>query len=139
MVFKESPSCLPTFKELAKNMKKIDINFVTVNKLRRQFKRDVYTEYEEKHYKGVDSRILRNKHEEHSDLKETIVGKFLSKFYLYTGFSKLRSIQSTPSNILDKFEEEVVAGNYCDLSWPICIYYIFYKNKMQRHYSFQTK
>ena len=84
---------------------------MTINKLRRQFKKEVYTEYEEKHYKGADSNILRNKHDEKFELQETIKSKFLSKFYVYDGISKLRNSQKVPKEILDNFEEEVVQGN----------------------------
>ena len=67
-------------------------------------------QYEERHYKNGDTRFIRNKHDLNWQLEETVRGKFLSKFYLFNGLSKLRGNGVLPKPVLENFDQEVVLG-----------------------------
>ena len=70
---------------------------------------------------------------------ESFRGKFLGKLYLFNGLSKLRGNGFLPKTVLENFDEEVVNGTHWDPQWPIWLYDIFYKSKIQRHFIFKTK
>ncbi|CAI2385716.1 unnamed protein product [Moneuplotes crassus] len=139
MLFRECAERLPPFKDLNKFLKKFEITPNRIKNLRIAFKEDAYEEFAERHYKQTQSKILRSKTDISSGLEETLKEKFLRKIYLYNGISKLRSQQDWPKDILENFDEEVVAGNSCDTNWPICLYDFFYQNKIQRHFAFKNK
>ena len=111
MVFKESSAHLPNFKELSKTIKKIKISSNDILKLRLSLKNEVYEEYIEKHYKNGDAKLLQNKNYDQSEINEAMKEKFLRKFFLFNGFSKLRSNGILPKEVLENFDQEVVLGN----------------------------
>ncbi|CAI2360135.1 unnamed protein product [Moneuplotes crassus] len=139
MLFRECSDKLPKFKDLNKFFKKHEISLEEIKNHRLAFKEEIYQEYFERHFKEGDSHLLRSCKNINSGLEETLKEKFLRKIYLYNGISKLRSQQDWPQEILDNFDEEVVAGNSCDTNWPICLYDFFYQNTITRHFAFKNR
>ena len=65
--------------------------------------------------------------------------KFLNKFYLFSGFSKLRSQQLKQQSNSEDFENQVVAEMDCSQQWPVCLYDFTYKNKCSSFFSFRVQ
>lgn len=132
-IFKEGPKSLVSFSALIPSIRKFPIDYAILQKLRRSHAKDVYLEHEEKQYKNRQTQIPGLL------LDEGVRGKFLGKLYLFNGLSKLRGNGCLPKEVLEDFDEEVVAGTSCDPGWPICLYDLFYKSKIQRHFAFRTE
>ena len=59
--------------------------------------------------------------------------KFLSKFYLFSGLSKLRStrgaIKAKRCIPIDDFEDRMVEEMDCNVEWPVCLYDFTYSRQ----------
>ena len=65
--------------------------------------------------------------------------KFLNKFYLFSGLSKLRSMQPKQQNTSEDFENLIVAEMRCEPEWPVCLYDFTYKNKCSSYFAYRVE
>ena len=68
-------------------------------------------------------------------LEENSLANYTYSMY----FQNLEKMDFFLSKVLGNFDDEVVNGTHCDPEWSIWLYDIFYKSKIQRHFTFKTK
>lgn len=97
MLFKTFPKSLKSPIEICKRYSNYEIKLSTITRLRMRYSAQIYQEYEEQQFKN-------------SMKDQNQCEKFLQKFYLFTGFSKMRGNGELPKEVLQNFDDEVVNG-----------------------------